>query len=402
MSEAIIERMALPLHVRGLEFIEYTLAADMAARPPEVRRSMHQRQTIQRSRVDVERLFASVELLIDRHMQPWSPFVAAWSAGLDSFSAGPALTEHDLRWQLGDFGRSLDARLPRSGTVLAPSPYGTTQLTDSLARGIANWLTKARPTDVSSVLRDIRNEMLQSLFYVLKVANQNKVKYLTPLARLARRQKSLAIATLNYDRTMEMACSMAEVRCETGIETWLKGGQLSWSPTGVRLLKLHGSIDWAPDPAIGPGLPFQRIIKLDPDTEPDHRTRPAVVFGEAGKLRSEGPYLELLLAFSSELKSAETLLIVGYSFRDRHVNELIARWFSADERNRIVVLNPAELQTGEYGSFASAVAQLQVAHEGSLIKPGRVRHIRETTAAGLGTALRAVVSDAPFPVPAET
>jgi hypothetical protein len=69
------------------------------------------------------------------------------------------------------------------------------------------------------------------------------------------------------------------------------------------------------------------VKALDP-AEKQRYDQPAVVFGEAGKLRSEGPFLELLLAWAAALKRAANLLVVGYSFRDQHVNELIARWFN--------------------------------------------------------------------------
>jgi hypothetical protein len=70
MTNSIIERIRDSDHKRLLEFIRDTLAADLAQRR-EGTWDRHRPELY----VDVERLFASVELLIDRYSEPWSPFV---------------------------------------------------------------------------------------------------------------------------------------------------------------------------------------------------------------------------------------------------------------------------------------------------------------------------------------
>jgi hypothetical protein len=188
---------------------------------------------------------------------------------------------------------------------------------------------------------------------------------------------------------------------------------------------LHGSIDWVlegddPDDEFQgfrnhapPGeLPFARIRALGAGETVTPIPRPAVVFGQGGKLRSEGPFLELLLKFSSELQVAGTLLVVGYSFRDDHVNEIIARWFSGQdgpvEGRRIVVLDPGEAES----TFATLVRRLQGKRrqrrernaEGENIQiveeePGRVAVISRTAREGLADAVRLSRSPKPFPIP---
>jgi hypothetical protein len=80
---------------------------------------------------------------------------------------------------------------------------------------------------------------------------------------------------LNYDQSVEKVAELMGEECDTAIETWLERGELEWAQSGLRLLKLHGSIDWV----------------AEQTQESGWLERPAVVFGEAGKLRSEGPYL---------------------------------------------------------------------------------------------------------------
>ncbi len=41
-----------------------------------------------------------------------------------------------------------------------------------------------------------------------------------------------------------MASERVGADCDTGIETWLSQGEFGWTSAGLRLLKLHGSINW--------------------------------------------------------------------------------------------------------------------------------------------------------------
>jgi SIR2-like domain len=235
--------------------------------------------------------------------------------------------------------------------------------------------------------------MLRSLFDLLSIDDRSKVAYLAPLIELGRRQGSLTIATLNYDRSIENAAELLGEPCDTGIETWLTQGALTWPDNGLRLLKLHGSIEWVAEP---PGttageLPTQRIRKVTGAEEKQWYEAPALVFGEAGKLRSEGPYLELLLGWSSQLQRADRLLVIGYSFRDDHVNEVIARWFNTDQNRRIVVVDPSDPASSRYRSFAwmlSQIDQLPGQAAPAAVNP-RLQYIPGKTAAMLQKGIEA-------------
>lgn len=330
MTERIIERLSDPQHKRLLEYVNHTLRADASARGSET--------------VDVERLFASIELLIDRYDQPWSPFVAAWSRDLELFSPQPSIGPFDLSTEKRRIDEALRGLLPDSRGNVARRPHsGQGLIGDQVVQTIVRAIQKMRPSEVSDLLDDVRHEMLRSLYDLLKINDVTKTAYLAPLIELSVRQGSLTIATLNYDRSVEEAAALQGIECETGIETWLSTRRLEWPRSGLRLLKLHGSIDWALHEAGGWGqLPSKTVQKLDPTAAGAPRLEPAIVFGQAGKLRAEGPYLELLLAWYRDLQRADTLLVVGYSFRDVHVNEMIARWFNADPAHRIVLLDPAD------------------------------------------------------------
>jgi hypothetical protein len=105
----------------------------------------------------------------------------------------------------------------------------------------------------------------------------------------------------------------------TGMETWLNKGQWVWPDQGVRLLKLHGSIDWVWQSRVGGGgqLPREVLMLVE---NPEPGTPPALVFGQREKLRAQGPFLGLLLR----------------------------RWLADDGGRRLLVVNPAWPERDEW------------------------------------------------------
>lgn len=372
MVDAVIARLR-PDQARVVEFVRHTLAAHQAQQRPRLTLGQEWAPDVA---VDVERLFTAVETLAEREIHPWSPFVASWHPGLEAFAslaaAGPSAT-----W-------GLERALGRLG-----SDHFSTQ---NIAKEVLQLVQRAQTrSDVGKLLSAARHDMLLSLFQVLEIADVEAAAYLKPLVTVAQDQGALTVATLNYDRVVEDVAESMGVGCGTGIETWLTSGSLDWRDDGLSLFKLHGSIDWVlepPDRNDG-GIPLQRIRKVGRE-EKEIRAAPAVIFGEAGKLRADGPYLELLLAWSIELQEADVLLAVGYSFRDVHVNELIARWFNGGSSRRLVVLDPGEVGANAPKELRAAFRLLTdpqwIARTG---RSQRVMHVRASAREGLEDAIQA-------------
>jgi hypothetical protein len=78
---------------------------------------------------------------------------------------------------------------------------------------------------------------------------------------------------------------------------------------------------------------------------PGEYEEPAVIYGKRGKLRAQGPFLELRQHFTRALEAADSLVVIGYSFHDDHVNEAIAAWLRRSVHRRIIVVDPG--LTGE-------------------------------------------------------
>jgi len=166
------------------------------------------------------------------------------------------------------------------------------------------------------------------------------VTYLKPLVKAAA-EKSLTVATLNYDNTVELAASHTGVPVQTGIEGWSQTGLFEAPGDGIELLKLHGSINWRhryehhSDDAPLPHDVVDRLTEV-PEGRP---YEPAIILGAGNKLTAHGPYLELLRTFKHRLEDVEDLLVVGYSFGDDHVNEALYGWMNRQSTRRIVIID---------------------------------------------------------------
>jgi hypothetical protein len=390
MTESIIERLDNPIHVRALDFIRYTLAAHAAAqRPSGSRLEFELRGEDDRPALDVERLFASVELLVDRFDQPWSPFVAAWSPGLESFAPAERVTESEIRSDLWRFENTLASTLNAlrnapSGRRPTTTSLGGRAVRSELASGLARIFQRLKPGDPGLILDALRERMVRSLIDVVKVESTSSVEYLKPLTQLASRQGSVTVATLNYDVTVETMAEASGMQCALGIEEWQASGRFKWTTSGISLMKLHGSIDWAIEEARESPLPLQRVSVRDPGAPESYR--PAIVFGEGGKLRAEGPFLELLLDFHNALDESDRLLIVGYSFRDHHVNEMIARWFAGNAFRKIILLDPTSLDS-RHNSFVSRLRLVNAKGRSEDNQPRRFDHVQTGAADGLEQAI---------------
>lgn len=183
--------------------------------------------------------------------------------------------------------------------------------------------------------------MLRALIDLLGV-EPNGVGYLEPMLRAT---DLVAIASLNYDLAVETAGDNFGLDVDTGLSNWTGGYEWSWrSDADVRLLKLHGSIDYvlASHQATSDRMAGDRLDRTDSDD--DNRPQfgsPAMVFGQGSKLRSDGPFLAMLVELDRILERTEWLTIIGYSFRDDHINAALTRWVNGSLAERLTIIDPS-------------------------------------------------------------
>jgi NAD-dependent SIR2 family protein deacetylase len=327
--------------------------------------------------VDVERVFDAVQALANPETIEVTPFVASWAGALESISASAHLPE----W----FGPAF-AVMAREADAKSSA-----ELTKLFEEAVAVLTGRVPTASIFSQLSDAMTTALRQLLFV----NRSRVGYLEPLLRFAQTHAEagpFTIATLNYDRSVEELCSHDAGLLDTGISRWQGGHDWSWrGASPIRLLKLHGSIDWC--------MERQKTEnKLDHDeihqtTDPTNERRtPVIVFGKRGKVRADGPFLAMLRAFDTALSESDHLLIVGYSFRDDHINVALRRWLNGADHRDVTVIDPhfveetGPLRTGRFfrrAPFERELWETLGPGDGVTTRPIRFRAIVKPAAAGL-------------------
>ena len=325
--------------------------------------------------VNIEDLFNAVKSLSDRQKSVLVPFISAWHPQLVALESGKMagftsrdiletinepIEEHiseamqELKKQIEqDIERLLNGKHISSHhnrnkeikTFRASSRFES-HLTDAIRQVVIG--------GDGELFQSAAEVMILKLVEMVWITDLDKVNYLVPLVQYAKETKS-TIATLNYDNAIELAGKIANVEIDTGFDRWSTSGDFIFEAEKTPLLKLHGSIDWAltdGQTSTNKPLPYQIIERVNIDENRQRGLKPAVVFGGTNKLTAKGPFLSLIRSFEQHLSKTELLTIIGYSFRDEHVNEFITNWFNGNSARKIRVIDlyPDSLND-EYARF---------------------------------------------------
>lgn len=269
--------------------------------------------------VGIERLVSAVELLKDRDELEVTPFVREWDPSVESLDTAKRPSFGSLRYrEIEDAVVKLVSgnRGPQRGAIERPLKELLKDVNDAGQRV------------VFSALHDwLRSRVVQDV----SLADDASVGYLLPLLHAAHKESG-TLATLNYDLSIETCARNSGVPLNRFVDSWEATGILGESSDAVPLLKLHGSIDW-----ISRGPDGLRIAEPGADLG---GSRPALVYGQREKLRSEGPFLQLIERWRAELANCDRLIVGGYSFGDEHVNSIIRRWLIHRKDAQLVVIDP--------------------------------------------------------------
>lgn len=172
---------------------------------------------------------------------------------------------------------------------------------------------------------------------------------------------ALNIFTLNNDVLVEQFLSTSKKSLIDGFDPPLPAAEGRWKPAlfeqsagadTIRLFKLHGSINWlrCRRPAksrrdkflrIGPHDPCAGVKPgIDPSEVPDGDSE--LLVGKFNKmLHYTSPlYLPLHYWFYRELERTDALIVCGYSFGDKGINQRIVDWMDSKPRRKMVVVSP--------------------------------------------------------------
>jgi hypothetical protein len=165
-----------------------------------------------------------------------------------------------------------------------------------------------------------------------------QIEYINRMADLHSAETRVAIFSLNYDLLVETAFSNAGRSTINGFRDGHWSPQLFADKNGIRLYKLHGSLDWVDDEMYGIcSLTFDRHPRAE-DFEVSKS--PLLIFGTDSKLTGKDPFLTLVHSFSEELRTASALVVIGYSFSDQYINEIVEQRMRDNVPMRMVLVSP--------------------------------------------------------------
>lgn len=225
---------------------------------------------------------------------------------------------------------------------------------------VETWLPElVNIKDADKIFESIMLDMKLMLRKLTLIKDEHKIDYLKPILNLVRQHNRLFIATLNYDYTIELLSRENGIAYDTGIESWISKGAFDYPNNGIQLIKLHGSNYWFWSEGnarfYSERLPHRRI-RVQPhfDEELPYAVlveTPMVIFGQRNKLTAEGPFLDLLKQFDEQLQRTDLLTVVGYSFRDEHINFYITKFLN-QYKGRIRIVDPGfEKSNVEYVQY---------------------------------------------------
>ena len=261
---------------------------------------------------DIERLVSAVELLSKRNGLEVSPFIGSWDPVVD---------------QLGHstFPTNFDSNFKKE--IISGRGHVKTLIQAAIRAEIGTGDTK--------IYGDLLLKLHQGLRQWVNIPHIEVFSYLEPSVRLGEREGGTTIVTLNYDLSIEGQAAAIGIPCDTGIRSWSVDGKLSWRIGSVNLLKLHGSIG---------GVFLRNILTMGNSKRAgcfrSDGTKPRRHLWEREKLRATGPFLQRFDEFRKRLDTANQLVVIGYSFQDDHVNEIIRRWINRDKLRHIIVIDP--------------------------------------------------------------
>jgi hypothetical protein len=163
--------------------------------------------------------------------------------------------------------------------------------------------------------------------------------------------KRLAICTLNHDVLVEKL--LDGVNYDDGFGEPSKGGFFEparfRTHASIRLLKLHGSINWYRyQRREGEHLSDHYIAKKSGWVRPPNGNGvtwhsndiPRILTGSYNKIEAYGTNIikEFMHAFHSELADHKLIVMSGYGWGDYAINQRLCDWLGRDKSHRIVLL----------------------------------------------------------------
>jgi hypothetical protein len=170
------------------------------------------------------------------------------------------------------------------------------------------------------------------------------------------------LATLNHDLVLESALRRADIDYGDGFEAAGRDIRLwtdEWDDVSVRLLKLHGSLDWwgyrrMDEPSRGwvttrylgddPTHPNSNVV-----VGPPQDMRPIFLTGTFDKVLAYETWIfpDQHLRFHETLREAKHVVVIGYGFGDKAINTRLIGWLARSSKHKLIVCHPDPVKLSE-------------------------------------------------------
>lgn len=296
----------------------------------------------------------------------------AEQADKDSNSTGMAHLEvyrylnGAIRYQQGVLNR--DPEAPVNIEQIATAALRLRQRLDHpLAPHVSAW--SQRILDLENRHTNILSSFLEVIYrklndWLAPPKDRTRIEYLTRFTDFRDDQGGISIFSLNYDLCIEQAIAdLGGVNVINGFSEagWNMGHFARHD--ALRLFKLHGSLDWVEDQAYGIcSTEFPRHTSAEDFEE---NMPPLLIFGTDTKLTGKDPFLTLLYSFASKLNECEVLIVVGYSFGDDYLNEIIEQRLRTNTALHLIVVSPNAAEMVTTIGFLNGNPRIQTINAGA-------------------------------------
>ncbi|MGL5208939.1 SIR2 family protein [Cetobacterium sp.] len=217
---------------------------------------------------------------------------------------------------------------------------------------IDNFYFNIKPNDpvynsIKNLIKDYQKTLLEN--YVLGINYKKPYLHEELLLKLLgiKKYNQINIFTLNYDILIETAAENLNILLNNGfqgfqtrkfnpanfsyknfVETTDGSRKIS---KNINLIKLHGSLSWKFDDKVVPYNIIEKQLKLDDKYNLDYNNifndgKEVIIYPVQTKksYSLDLPYSEMFRQFNEAInKNNSTLFIMGYSFLDEHINDII-------------------------------------------------------------------------------
>jgi hypothetical protein len=167
------------------------------------------------------------------------------------------------------------------------------------------------------------------------------------------------IFTLNHDTLVEQYLEKEKIEVTDGFGVeqnkirYLDLKKLDENPRNIRIVKLHGSINWfrfisrsAKNNRDAIGIPLTNDLWHTKDPEGEEQLpadgSPMILVGGFNKILqyTSGIYADLHCQLNASLKNTQRLVVCGYSWGDKGINSRVINWVTKGQENKIIQIHP--------------------------------------------------------------